>query len=246
MGDQGNSNTTNSKSQTAKGVDGGADTTLNASGTSLPPTLRALPVAGPQLLSALLRFPADAVQPLNSGLPKFMEHRDTLVALARGAKTARVLESALAPASSILPKLRARLARSFKSALGELGPHPVGGWVCAALWRTSLGDTALREAFAEELLAVEDSLRTHNFAVWKVCGLHQAKVRQEEWSQQQEKAGKAKRLFDSLLQDGDPEAAKAAERARKQAEEDAADREAQALRDPVVAGLLVSGGEAEA
>lgn len=206
------------------------------SGTPPKTTLKSLPAVGPQLLTALLRFPADAVQPLNSGLPKFMENREVLLALAREAKTARVLEGALAPASALLPKLRARLARAFKGALGELGPHPVGGWVCAALWRASLGETALREAFAKELLDVEEALRAHNFAVWKVCGLHQAKVRQEEWSQQQEKAGKAKRLFDSILEDADPEAAKVAAHARVRAAEDAADREA--LQDPTVAGLL--------
>lgn len=70
----------------------------------------------------------------------------------------------------------------------------------------------------------------------------------EEWSQQQEKAGKTKRLFDSLLEEGDPEAAKAAARAKARAAEDAADRdahaerEAQVLKDPLVAGLLPAAG----
>lgn len=202
-----------------------------------PPTVKGLPAAGPLLLGALLRFPADAVQQLNSGLPKFLENREVLVAMARGAKTARVLEGALAPHSALLPKLRARLARCFKGALGGLGPHPVGGWVCASLWRASLGDVTLRAAFAEELVAVEDALKAHNFAVWKVCGLHQAKVRKEEWTEQQDKASKSKRLFDSLLEDADPEAAKAAASARVRAAEDAADKEA-ARSDPLLASLL--------
>jgi len=206
-------------------------------------SLRALPAAGAQLLSSLLRFPADAVQPLNAGLPKLLEHRTVLHALARESKSARVLETALARSSALIPKLRVRLARAFTGALGSLGPHPVGGWVCAALWRASLGQTQLRETFAQELLAVEDALRAHNFAVWKVCGLHQVKTRQEEWLQQQQKAGKAKRFFDEILEGGDVEAAKAAARAKAQAAEDAADRDAARQKaavsaDPVLAGLL--------
>merc|ERR1740121_2315048 len=113
--------------------------------------------------------------------------------------------------------------------MGALGPHSVGGWVCAALWRSSLGDAALREAFAQELLAVEDALRTQNFAVWKVCGLHQAKVRREDWTQQQQKAGKAKKLFQELIDGGDPEAARAAARAREKAAEEAAEKAAEDL-----------------
>merc|ERR1712217_165428 len=148
--------------------------------------------------------------------------------------------------SALLPKLRLRLAKAFKGLLGRLGPHHVGGWVCAALWRSSFGDTALREAFAAELLEVEDALRANNFAVWKVCGLHQVKVRKEEWATQQQKAGKAKRLFNELIEGGDPEAAKAAAEARAKAaedaawkaSEDAAKREGEILSDPTIAALL--------
>jgi len=210
----------------------------NDSSSAPTQSLKSLPAAGPQLLGALLRFPANTVQPLNSGLPKLLEHREVLIALAREAKTARVLEAALAPSSALLPKLRARLARAYKGTMGGLGPHPVGGWVCAALWRASLGDVGLREAFSKELLDVEEDLRAHNFAVWKVCGLHQAKVRKEEWASQQEKASKTKRIFDSILEDGDPEAAKAAALKRKREEQEAAEHEAQLRADPTLVGLL--------
>eukprot|EP00928_Gymnodinium_smaydae_P030493 TRINITY_DN22663_c0_g1_i1.p1 TRINITY_DN22663_c0_g1~~TRINITY_DN22663_c0_g1_i1.p1 ORF type:complete len:911 (+),score=207.92 TRINITY_DN22663_c0_g1_i1:35-2734(+) len=210
-------------------------------------TLRPLAAAGPQIMALLLRFPADAVQPLNSGLPKLIANKPVLSALARESKTARVIEAAMAPSSALLPKNRSRLAKSFQGLLGHLGPHSVGGWVCAALWRASLGDAALRETFAKELLAVEDALRTRNFAVWKVCGLHQAKTRQAEWSQQQQKAGKTKRLFDELLEGSEAAesaaAAKAAKEARERAADEALERaavaERAALADPMVAGLLV-------
>jgi len=208
---------------------------------TLPPAIRQLPSAGPQLLGCLLRFPADAVQPLNSGLRQLLEHREVLNALAREAKTARVLEAALTPSSALLPKLRARLVHAFKGLLGQLGPHHVGGWVCAALWRASLGNAVLREAFAKELLEVEGALRAHNFAVWKICGLDQAKVRQEEWAEQQHKADKVQRLFGELLEGGDAEGAIAAKRSRERAAEDAADREAKVLADPFVSGLLPAG-----
>lgn len=217
--------------------------------TSMTPPvsrLRELPAAGPQLLGMMLRLPSELVQPLNSGLARLLEHKDVLSAMARGTKTAKVLEAALAPSSGVLPNNRAKLAKSFKGLLGGLGPHPVGGWVCAALWRASLGDTALREAFAKELLAVEESLRVHNFAVWKVCGLHQAKAKQEDWSKQQQKAGKAKRLFDTILEGGDAEAAKAAAAARAREEEEKAESRAAVLADPLVAGLLPTFDAADA
>lgn len=198
--------------------------------------LRPLPAAGPQLLVLLLRFPKEVVQPLNLGLPKLLDHQDLLGTLAREPRTARVLEAALKATSALLPKLRMRLARAFTGLLGGLGPHPVGGWVAAALWRSSLGNTSLRATFAEELLAVEDELRTNNFAVWKVCGLNAAKVRKEEWATQQQKASKTKRIFSEITDEGDAEAAQAAQRARLRAAEDAAD--AAVLADPTIAGLL--------
>lgn len=205
--------------------------------------LRSLPSAGPQILALLLRFPAEAVQPINSGLPKLLENRIALSALARDNRSAKVLEAALSPSSALLPKLRGKLTRTFKGLLGALGPHPVGGWVCAALWRASIGDHALRDAFAKELLAVEEALRTQNFAVWKVCGLHQAKTRQEEWGQQQQKAGKAHRLFGELLNSGDTaEVAKAAAQTRVRAAEDAATQHA--LANPLVAELMPDGDTA--
>eukprot|EP00927_Polykrikos_kofoidii_P046320 TRINITY_DN40551_c0_g2_i1.p1 TRINITY_DN40551_c0_g2~~TRINITY_DN40551_c0_g2_i1.p1 ORF type:complete len:851 (-),score=153.76 TRINITY_DN40551_c0_g2_i1:107-2659(-) len=200
------------------------------------PVLRQLPAAGPQILGLLIRFPSAAVKPLNHGLSTLIRKPNILRALAMEARTARVLEAALAPSSAVLPNLRAKLARKFKGHLGELGPHAVGGWVCAALWRASLGEPALRQAFAAELLAVEDSLRSRNFAVWKVCGLNQAKTNQEDWTKQQKKASKAKRLFDELLEADSVEAAKAANAARVREEEDAASR--RALADPLVASLL--------
>lgn len=198
--------------------------------------LRSLPAAGAQILALLLRFPADAVQPLNSGMPKLLKSRPALVAMAKEARVARVLEAALAPQSALMPKLRAKLTRAFKGLLGGLGPHPVGGWVCAALWRASLGDVALREAFSKELLAVEDALRQRNFAVWKVCGLHQAKTRQEEWTQQQEKASKAQRLFGALLEGG--AAAEAAAETKQGGTPARAAANAAALTDSIVADLL--------
>jgi len=203
--------------------------------------LRTLPIAGPQILGTLLRFPSDAVPPLNAGLVKLLGHADSrelLGALARDPKAARVVEAALAPSSALLPKLRKKLARSFKGLLGGLGPHHIGGWVVAAAWRASLGDSATREAFAAELLAVEESLRAHNFAVWKVCGLHQAKSHSEEWAGRQQKASKTQKMFDAILEGGNPEAAKAAAAARQRAAEEAAEREAEMLADPLLAGLL--------
>jgi len=165
-----------------------------------PALLKALPSSGPQLLGALLRFPAETVQPLNGGAPKLIACVDGLGAMARNRATARVLEAALAPASALQPKLRLKLASSFKGLLADLGPHPIGGWVCAALWRSSLGHKSLREAFAKELLAAEDVLRSDNYAVWKVCGLNQLKLHQGEWQEQQHKAGKAKRVFEDMLE----------------------------------------------
>jgi hypothetical protein len=204
-----------------------------------PRVLRQLPASGPLLLGAFLRFPAETVQPLNAGLAKLLgsPHLSVFLnAMAREAKTARVLEAALAPSSAVLPKLRAKLVRAFKGLLGSLAPHHIGGWVCASLWRASLSDTQTREAFAQELLAVEDRLRRENFAVWKVCGLNQAKLHGEVWQKQQEKAGKARRLFDSILLGADPELAKAAAVARQNAVEDEDERRAR--EDPIVAGLL--------
>jgi len=204
--------------------------------------LRNLPSAGPQILAMLLRYPAEAVVPISAGLPKMLAKQPLLVALAKEPKTARVLEAALAPSSALAGNLRLRMARAFKGTLVQLGPHHVGGWVCAALWRPSLAEPALRESFAKELLSVEEELRTKNYAVWKVCGLHAAKVRQEEWSQQQQKAGKTQRLFGELLEGGDAEAAKAAAAVRARAAEDQAmakaAAEAAVLADPTVAALL--------
>ncbi|CAE8646632.1 unnamed protein product, partial [Polarella glacialis] len=220
-----------------------SEATISASSSSSGPRqLRNLPSAGPQILAMLLRFPAEVVAPLLTGLQKVLSNSELLGALAREARTARVLEAALAPSSALSAPLRLKTARAFKGTLGALGPHHVGGWVAAAVWRASLGETALRAAFAEELLAVEEDLRAKNFAVWKVCGLHQAKVRQEEWSQQQSKAGKTQRLFEGLLEGGDAEAAKAAAAARTRAEDDRAmakaAAEAAVLADPTVAALL--------
>jgi len=198
--------------------------------------LRPLPAAGPQLLGLLLRFPKEVVQPLNLGLPKLLDRQDLLETLAREPRTARVLEAALTPTSALLPKLRMRLTRAFTGLLGGLGPHPIGGWVAAALWRSSLGNATLRAKFAEELLAVEDELRANNFAVWKVCGLNAAKIRKEEWAEQQQKASKTKRIFSEIIDGGDAEAAQAAQRARLRAAEDAADAAVRA--DPMIAGLL--------
>eukprot|EP00931_Biecheleriopsis_adriatica_P060105 TRINITY_DN36084_c0_g1_i1.p1 TRINITY_DN36084_c0_g1~~TRINITY_DN36084_c0_g1_i1.p1 ORF type:complete len:358 (-),score=125.25 TRINITY_DN36084_c0_g1_i1:40-981(-) len=203
----------------------------------------------------LLRFPAETVVPVTTGLTKVLAKPQLLQALAKEARTARVLEAALAPSSALAPNLRLKMARAFKGCLAALGPHHIGGWVCAAVWRASLGDSALREALAKELLSVEEELRKNNFAVWKVCGLHQVKVRQDEWSQQQKKAGKTQRLFGELLEGGDAEAAKAAAAARARAAEDKAmakaAAEAAVLADPTIAGLLPaaaadSGDDAEA
>jgi len=212
--------------------------------------LRPLPSAGAQLVSALLRFPPEAVQPLIIGLPKQLKAVGAFNALARESKTARVLETALSTTSALPEALRVRLAHSFRGLLGGLGPHPIGGWVCVALWKVSLGHTHLRETFVKELLEVESGLREVNYAVWKVCGLNDAKLRQEEWSSRQKKAGKTKRLFENIVDGGDPEAAKAAAAARQRAAEDTAFREAevaakeaeeaQALADPMTASLLVS------
>lgn len=190
----------------------GLDETLTApssSSSSQPQQIRNMPAAGPQILAALLRFPGEAVTPILAGLPKLLEQRELLIALAQGTRTAKVLEAALAPSSSLTSKQRLRMVKAFKGCLKQLGPHHVGGWVCAAVWRASLAEPSLREAFAKELLEVEEELRSQNFAVWKVCGLHQAKVRNEEWKKQQHKAGKTQRLFGELLEGGDPEAAKA-------------------------------------
>mmetsp|Transcript_22767 Transcript_22767/g.43658 ORF Transcript_22767/g.43658 Transcript_22767/m.43658 type:complete len:878 (+) Transcript_22767:47-2680(+) len=208
-------------------------------GCQIHAKLRPLPAAGPQLLGLLLRFPQEVVQILNLGLPKLLEHQELLGALAREPRTARVLEAALKSTSALLPKLRMRLTRAFTGSLGGLGPHHVGGWVAAALWRSSLGSTTLRAKFAEELLAVEDELRANNFAVWKVCGLNAAKVRKEEWAEQQQKASKTKRIFSEIIDGGDTEAAQAAQRARLRAAEDAAD--AAVRTDPTIAGLLPAG-----
>ncbi|CAJ1417297.1 unnamed protein product [Effrenium voratum] len=194
--------------------------------------LRRLPAAGPTILAVLLRFPADTVAPITAGLSKMLRPQ-LLLAMAQEAKTARVLEAALAP-SSALENRRLKLAAAFKGLLGQLGPHHVGGWVCAALWRAARSQESLREAFAQELLAVEAELRQRNFAVWKVCGLNQVKLRSEEWVQQQKKAGKVQALFGPLL--GDEEAAKALEAQRARAAEDEAQR--QVALDPTVAALL--------
>ena len=201
--------------------------------------LRRLPAAGAMLLAVLLRFPAETVAPIVSGLSKILR-KDILLALALESRTARVLEAALAPSSALGVRLRLKLAASFKGAMATLGPHHIGGWVCAALWRTSLGDSNLREAFAQELLEVEDKLRTHNFAVWKVCGLHQVKVHNAEWMLQQKKAGKVQALFGDLIGGEDAESAKAAKMRKARAEEDEAlaKAAAEATEDPTVAWSL--------
>ena len=192
-----------------------------------------IPAGGPLLLTVLLRFPTETVAPITSGLGKILKEKTFLSALAMDARGARVLEAALAP-SSALKAARLKLAKAFKGTLDVLGPHPIGGWVCAALWRTSLSDTSLRTSFATELLSVEDQLRKENFAVWKICGLHQMKQRTEEWTQQQKKAGKIHALFEDIL-DGDPEAAKAAAASRVRAEED--EQMARAHEDPFAAWI---------
>eukprot|EP00438_Fugacium_kawagutii_P023673 Skav229465 [mRNA] locus=scaffold2591:73324:74262:- [translate_table: standard] len=195
--------------------------------------LRRLPAAGAMLLAVLLRFPSETVAPIVSGLSKILPRKDILLALALESRTARVLEAALAPSSALGSHLRLKMAASFKGVMATLGPHHIGGWVCAALWRTSLGDSGLREAFAKELLDVEDKLRTENFAVWKVCGLHQVKVHTSEWMQQQKKAGKIQALFDDLLT-GDTESAKAAKMRKARAAEDEALTKATAeAEDPI-------------
>lgn len=225
-----------------------------AAAPALAPMLRQLPAAGPQLLGTLLRFPGETVGSLNSGLAKLLEDRQVLRALAMDPKTARALETALAPSSALAPPLRLRLARGFRGLLTEIGPHPVGGWVCAAVWRASLGEAKLRKQLADELLSVEETLRAHNFAVWKVCGLASAKLKQEEWSQRQKKAGKAKQLFDKLIASGDTEAAKAVASAKARRAEDLASREAEMARraserevarlsDPLLAGLMAGDEE---
>ena len=195
--------------------------------------LRKLPTGGPLIMTVLLRFPAETVAPITSGLGKILKKK-TLAALAVDARVARVLEAALAP-SSALGSGRLKLAKAFKGVLHTLGPHPVGGWVCAALWRSSLADTSLRTSFAAELLSVEDQLRKENFAVWKVCGLHQVKQRTQEWTQQQKKAGKIHALFEEIL-DGDSEAAKAAATAKVRSQEDA--KMARAQEDPIAASFV--------
>ena len=131
---------------------------------------------------------------------------------------------------------RLKLAASFKGLMATLGPHHIGGWVCAALWRTSLGDSGLRQAFAKELLDVEEKLRADNFAVWKVCGLHQVKVHTAEWMQQQKKAGKVQALFGDLIE-GDTESARAAKMRKVRAAEDEALAKAatEAMEDPTAA-----------
>ncbi|CAL1132854.1 unnamed protein product [Cladocopium goreaui] len=201
------------------------------------PKLRRLPAAGAMLLAVLLRFPAETVAPIVSGLSKILR-KDILLALALESRTARVLEAALAP-SSALGMRRLKLAASFKGLMATLGPHHIGGWVCAALWRTSLGDSGLRQAFAKELLDVEEKLRADNFAVWKVCGLHQVKVHTAEWMQQQKKAGKVQALFGDLIE-GDTESARAAKMRKVRAAEDEALAKAatEAMEDPTVAALL--------
>jgi len=188
-----------------------------------------LPAGGPLILAVLLRFPPETVAPITSGLSKMLN--GSLAALAVEPRVARVLETALAPSSALGSGGRLKLAKAFKGTLKTLGPHPVGGWVCAALWRASLGETPLRTAFAEELLTVEDRLRKENFAVWKVCGLHQAKQRTEQWTQQQRKAGKIHALFEDIL-DGSSEAAKASATTKARAQEDA--KMAKAQEDPFV------------
>ncbi|CAK9006656.1 unnamed protein product [Durusdinium trenchii] len=198
-----------------------------------PNRLRRLPAGGAMLLAVLLRFPAETVAPVTSGLSKMLSS-DLLVALAKESRTARVLEAALAPSSALGPRLRLKLAAAFKGAMATLGPHHIGGWVCAALWRTSLADPKLRESFAKELLGVEDQLRAENFAVWKVCGLHQVKVRSEEWMKQQKKAGKVQALFADILAGEGEESAKAAKLRKARADEDEALAKAAAMEDPTL------------
>eukprot|EP00929_Paragymnodinium_shiwhaense_P065162 TRINITY_DN3269_c3_g1_i1.p1 TRINITY_DN3269_c3_g1~~TRINITY_DN3269_c3_g1_i1.p1 ORF type:complete len:844 (+),score=274.10 TRINITY_DN3269_c3_g1_i1:70-2601(+) len=205
--------------------------------------LKHLPAAGSQILGLLLRFPRETVKPLDQGIFKLMGDKSILPYLAREAKTSKVLEAALSPSSALSPKMRSLFSKAFRGMLGELGPDPTGGWLVAALWRASLGDKSLREEFAHELLAVEDELRTRNFAVWKVCGLHQAKVRSEEWAKQQDKAGKTKRLFGEIIEGGDAEAVKAAALRRAREAEDEATRKA--LADPLVASLMPQAGDTE-
>lgn len=216
-----------------------------------PLKLKPLPTAGPQLVSTLLRFSSEAVEPLNSGLPQLLASRQALRALALEPRTARVLEAALSPTSALLPSARLRLARAFRGLLGELGPHPVGGFVCGAVWKAALGEADLRQELAKELLEVKDILRTQNWAVWKVCGLYQAEVKQEEFAQKQRKAGKTKELFKEVLDGSNVEAAKAAAASSARKVEDFANREAEAQRravakvDPMVASLLCTPARAD-
>lgn len=215
--------------------------------------LKQLPAAGPQLLSTLLRFPAEAVEPLNSGLPAMFANKDALGALAMERKAARALQAALESTSAVSGKLRLRLAKAFRGLLADLAPDPIGGWVAAAVFKASLGQTALRASLAKEMLSVEESLRVNNFAVWKVCGLNQAKHKTGEWAERQKKAGKAQRMLAEVLDDGGrgaAEAAKAAAEAKRRRQEDAASRRAEAskaaaaarneqwLSDPVMARLM--------
>jgi len=233
------------EAKTARSQDQTDDFSPEASGNSGSARLRRLPAAGAMLLTVLLRFPSETVAPVVSGLSKILR-KDLLLALALEQRTARVLEAALAPSSALGAHLRIKLAASFKGIVATLGPHHVGGWVCAALWRTSLGDSGLREAFAKELLEVEEKLRTDNFAVWKVCGLHQVKIHSGEWLQQQKKAGKVQALFADLIGGEGAESAKAAKMRKKRAAEDEALANAtEAMLDPTVAALLPCGPEAE-
>lgn len=229
--------------------------------------LRNLPAAGPQVMTALLRYPPEAVQALTAGLGPFLAAsssstapagdsgsvaaKSLLLLLACERRTATVLEAALAPSSALPPKLRLRLARAFRGQLAALGPHAVGGWVCAAVWRCSLGDIQMRKDFLAELLEAEEALRANNFAVWKVCGLNEAKTKSDEWAGKQKKAGKAKRLFDELIEGSGAAAAEAAAEAKRRAESEKLDREAlqeqqaktKVLSDPLLAGLLADGAE---
>lgn len=227
------------EAKTARSQDQTDDFSPEASGNSGSARLRRLPAAGAMLLTVLLRFPSETVAPVVSGLSKILR-KDLLLALALEQRTARVLEAALAPSSALGAHLRIKLAASFKGIVATLGPHHVGGWVCAALWRTSLGDSGLREAFAKELLEVEEKLRTDNFAVWKVCGLHQVKIHSGEWLQQQKKAGKVQALFADLIGGEGAESAKAAKMRKKRAAEDEALANAtEAMLDPTVAWIAL-------
>lgn len=227
------------EAKTARSQDQTDDFSPEASGNSGSARLRRLPAAGAMLLTVLLRFPSETVAPVVSGLSKILR-KDLLLALALEQRTARVLEAALAPSSALGAHLRIKLAASFKGVVATLGPHHVGGWVCAALWRTSLGDSGLREAFAKELLEVEEKLRTDNFAVWKVCGLHQVKIHSGEWLQQQKKAGKVQALFADLIGGEGAESAKAAKMRKKRAAEDEALANAtEAMLDPTVAWIAL-------